>query len=628
MKTIGYIYRYSEEEKKGILVYGHSKAPNWTLPILFDTNDCETKVETGDLVYFCITENNKANNIEKASLLNFKKDVIDNTIFNKGSHILFEDISKITIPEKLKREDVENTMFKDLFVKDGIFNANDSSLHEFNIALRKSKPITLPKDICSLFSLFGDMNHYEEVSLWADIDSEYDDYDNDTIKINILDLKYWFKKDMIKRANYNIKTAKQVTNLFNYFDRENKKLSFKAPSCGYQGEDKCISSEWRYILSVLSSQELYYLCQQITMLQPAMPRKFCFDNIDALSIEYGFPTVSICEAYYRNRITKSSSTYDYILIKNKLSFAINRHNYKYKKEEGVHLNKIKKSTLNEMNHLLENQYRNVILENLKMSLSKLYSNEDFIEKRISSLISDNNFAYLQKLGCFIEDHYIINENSDFKIVEQYIADFNNLLKEDQIFLKKHVREKVKDYILYAAKEGRALKLMVYADELGYPMRISMEEILKEAKEIKDNKFAETEYLDDLETAFANNLITESQYILQFKKLTKDFSISELIDTLFHERFNKKSIQVQVYLLAKLFNDYNVKSLYEYNYIKHHYFKICTLNDLINFCEDCAIDKRINKEIWAKKRLEIIDGLSEEDRMKLLRENDDEDRIPF
>ncbi len=137
MKTIGYIYQYSEEEKKGILVYGHTKAPKWTLPILFGENDCETKVETGDLVYFNLTENNIANSIEKASLLNFKKDVLEDTIINKSSRILFEDISKIAIPEELKKEDVENTMFKDLFVKACIFNADDSFHQAFLIALRK-----------------------------------------------------------------------------------------------------------------------------------------------------------------------------------------------------------------------------------------------------------------------------------------------------------------------------------------------------------------------------------------------------------------------------------------------------------------------------------------------------------
>ena len=327
MKTIGYIYQYSEEEKKGILVYGHTKAPKWTLPILFGENDCETKVETGDLVYFNLTENNIANSIEKASLLNFKKDVLEDTIINKSSRILFEDISKIAIPEELKKEDVENTMFKDLFVKDGIFNADDSIHHEFIIALRKSKPIILPKDICSIYSLFGDKNHYEDVSLWSDIDSEYDDYENDTITINILDLKYWFKKDMLKKANYNIKTAKQVINLFYFFDRENKKSSFIPSSCGFQlGEDKCISGEWKNILSVLQTQELYSVCKQELMLQPALPKKFCFDNLDALSIDYGFPSVSICEAYYRYRIRNSSSTKDYLLLKWSISSMVSISN--------------------------------------------------------------------------------------------------------------------------------------------------------------------------------------------------------------------------------------------------------------------------------------------------------------
>ena len=627
MKTIGYIYQYSEEEKKGILVYGHTKAPKWTLPILFGENDCETKVETGDLVYFNLTENNIANSIEKASLLNFKKDVLEDTIINKSSRILFEDISKIAIPEELKKEDVENTMFKDLFVKDGIFNADDSIHHEFIIALRKSKPIILPKDICSIYSLFGDKNHYEDVSLWSDIDSEYDDYENDTITINILDLKYWFKKDMLKKANYNIKTAKQVINLFYFFDRENKKSSFIPSSCGFQlGEDKCISGEWKNILSVLQTQELYSVCKQELMLQPALPKKFCFDNLDALSIDYGFPSVSICEAYYRYRIRNSSSTKDYLLLKDKLGFAINRHSYKYKNEEGVHLNKIKKSTLIEMNLLLESQYRNVILEILKKNYSKLYDNKDYIEQRVSYLISDNNFAYLQKLGCFFETHEIINDNSGFESIKQYITDFKSLLEEDKKNLKKYVREKVKNCILFVGKEGRALKLLIYADELGYPMNITREEILNEVREINDNKFADSIDLDDLDTAFTSSLITESQYNQQYRKITENYSVTQIIDAIFWESYNKKSLLVQEYLLTKLFKIYNAKSLYDFNNIKHDYFKIGNLYELIKFCDDCTKEKKINKDIWEKKRLEVISNLCEHDVKNLL--GKDVDKIPF
>ena len=58
MKQIGYVYRYSTLEQKGILVYGYNDGPLWNSPspILFHRSQCRSLVKSGMLVYFEIDE--------------------------------------------------------------------------------------------------------------------------------------------------------------------------------------------------------------------------------------------------------------------------------------------------------------------------------------------------------------------------------------------------------------------------------------------------------------------------------------------------------------------------------------------------------------------------------------------
>ena len=124
MKTLGYIYRYNDEEQMGILAYGHKSGPYWVKPILFTKTDCLSPIKTGQLVYFDLLDDKTVNNIERASLSNFKKDVVEDLVScydNKHkiewydiTHIQFEDISKLKVKEiiedSLTSKDSENDL--------------------------------------------------------------------------------------------------------------------------------------------------------------------------------------------------------------------------------------------------------------------------------------------------------------------------------------------------------------------------------------------------------------------------------------------------------------------------------------------------------------------------------------
>lgn len=73
MKKIGYVYKYSSIEKKGILVWGTLKQYRfgmsdynlpiyYNLPIKFISTDLLSEIKTGQLVYFNHI-NNKATNM-------------------------------------------------------------------------------------------------------------------------------------------------------------------------------------------------------------------------------------------------------------------------------------------------------------------------------------------------------------------------------------------------------------------------------------------------------------------------------------------------------------------------------------------------------------------------------------
>lgn len=117
MEKIGYVYKYSSSEKKGILVCG-----NWTdscitsddMAILFSDEDLLSEVCEGQLVYFDIEDGKKVSKIERASLAKFKSDIINDIIsckawgdersfYKRNTIISFENLE-----DKLESNEEEN----------------------------------------------------------------------------------------------------------------------------------------------------------------------------------------------------------------------------------------------------------------------------------------------------------------------------------------------------------------------------------------------------------------------------------------------------------------------------------------------------------------------------------------
>ena len=613
MKLIGYIFRYSEKERKGILVFGHEEGPNWTKPVLFRKSDCISIVETGNLVYFNLTKSGKANKIEKASFLNIRKDVLDNVISNgidnkNQAFLLYENISDLYVDEQRK--------YFDSFLEETFgTTAGTNKVERFRFIYEDPdlyKNIELPNDINGLYSLFGNKTDYEDLF--------YDDTFDHTVKIEILDIKYWFEKGMVKDKDYCIKTAEQVLYLFNIFENKREYFSPPKPGCGI-GKDNSILDIWKYILSKLNHAELKKIYEKEPRLQPALPRNFCLKNLDLLSLDFKFRTPSVCEQYFKYRINNALTATEFILLKG-----------------NVRSLSLSKKIVNELQLMLEERYKNQIISNIKRKLTEISGNEIYGENRVRFLVYDNEQDYLLKIGSMLDIHDRLSEKdkefesikTEYEIIKKYLSIFLELLPIDRKELENVVKEIIREYILKNARKGKAGITILYIDEFGYHIGIQMCDVIEEIKTISNNKFAETHDIWELNYAFSNNLITEEQHYKRYKSLTENFAFTEILDIVLCNRFERKSLLVQEYLLSKLFHDFHSKTLFGHNYVKYYDITIWHLKDLIDICKEKAEREDIDKEVWEKVLNEVKSKLSEEDRL-LLENNDkddDNESIPF
>ena len=107
MRKIGYVYKYSPTEKRGILVCGNwtdSRTTSDDMAILFSDEDLLSEVREGQLVYFDIEDGKKVKKIERASLAKFISDLINDLISCKtwGDESSFYDRNTIISFENLE----------------------------------------------------------------------------------------------------------------------------------------------------------------------------------------------------------------------------------------------------------------------------------------------------------------------------------------------------------------------------------------------------------------------------------------------------------------------------------------------------------------------------------------------
>lgn len=298
MKKIGYIYKYNEEEKMGILVYGY-----WNVhthrgdkPILFFNSDCKTKVSTDNLVYFEY-ENGTASNIECASLNNFDERLI--LEYSNQRNIIYENIKEISYGKHRPTH----------FECRSKYLLDDSDL---------------PDKIEDLFNLFGKYDHAYGYILGK--------RKKDEISIRIFDIDRWVDSSDLSENFYG-ESREQLLFLFQTFIVQTIRDN-KCDVCCPNRIAFCIASAWKTILSRLKKDVLDYVVQNMSALQPALPIDYCLENINNLTDNYGMPNKEVCKAFVNNMVDNIDSALKYEAASKKISTYFNC-SVKHLPKEGI-----------------------------------------------------------------------------------------------------------------------------------------------------------------------------------------------------------------------------------------------------------------------------------------------------
>ena len=194
MEKIGYIIRYNDSDEKGVLVYGYNIYKNnpQNRPLSFSKSDCVSEVKTGQLVYFNL-DDNKATHIERASLGNFKRDIISEIASCYDSDGW--DSSSLYI--SYRPEDLIDDSDHDK-------SCDETSSNSGKRKRRKSNKLNLDDDEINIYCSFACISRakYEE---------------GKAKKIDILNIERWLDEEIVKGGHLYGTTAKEVLDLFNLF---------------------------------------------------------------------------------------------------------------------------------------------------------------------------------------------------------------------------------------------------------------------------------------------------------------------------------------------------------------------------------------------------------------------------
>lgn len=621
MERIGYIIRYNDNDEKGVLVYGYNIYKNnpQNKPINFSKSDCISEIKAGQFVYFDL-DDNKATQIERASLSNFKRNIISEIVSCYDSDRWDSCRYKTYIayrPEDLIDDSNHDKTCNELL--------SDSGKKK----RRKGNMLDLDDDDFDCFGSLTDISR-----------AEYEE--QKAKKVDILDLEKWIDDEVLYNEHLYGITSEEVLDLFNLFVIK-RRDSYKrfVNECVYSlveqiypyGKiDDSISPIWKLILAIVPKEDLKRICEKEPLLQPALPCEFCLENLDIMSIDYGFPDKSVCEAYYRYRINIVKLTTEYGFLSDKI-YAANHCNAKHKENEGTYLCQIGKEVLNRLTDLLEHQYQTVVLNNVKQQLTLLSDNRINGEQRVSFLLNDGNLDYLASLGHFIdiyEYNCVLSKNdySDtiricydcdyFDTIFTTLCIYRDLIDEDKVSLDSSVRRKFKECVMGIAKElyydRKVYRLCSLIND--YPQYLTSEDF-ETIKGMVNSEFSELDDLEKLDDAANCGLITAEQHLDRYKEITKNYDIEMLLGLLNDHLYHKNiPTSTQAYLIKQVFDKYDFKTLNSYHYVKVDFDTISNLRDLINwFNKECRYGY-LNEQIFGDILKEITDRLSRDDRWQL------------
>lgn len=629
MKKIGFIYKYNPSEGMGILVFGVWKVKSsWgstikNTPILFSDNDLLSKVTAGQLVYFDFNGDKTATNIERASLSNFKVDFINSIVrcgereseysfYYDNTKISFESLETIIIPEEKKvipeakqesseedfsLDDIFDNEYEDDFDIDFDLFEDEGSTSlistEFDVEILKENCDSLPESITDLFECFGKYKHRQYES----------------ITIDVFDLSLWVNQDDLKDKYYgmNVEELKFLYDIFvmrKHYDRKGNTINYKP-------ENDVISSRWALLLSKLSDSDLKVLLYSAPKLQPALPKEFCKKNLGLLTDDYGMPDVEICELHCLHKISNTNTVSGYKDLKHRL-FVYCHCGKKHLEGEGTPMCQMGKRRINNLEKRLDLQYENVIKQNVISQLTKICNDANAVNE-IKKATSDE----FNSIGLFLENFYTLRNNFlRYNVCKKTFESYEQLPKLYKDALMTSLLNCVNESAIFATKSK-----YLSSFSLGYKIEQLNGWILdstkQQIKELVNEKFANLDDLEDLNSAYKYDYITSKQYFKRYKQLTSDFNTFQFLKELSNWEIEKSPLTIQWYVVSNIIKKLGYNSLKSFNYVEiDSYHTISSIRSLLNWLNNYGHLKDI---VLKKAEEAICSVLSDDERWTLFEE---------
>lgn len=616
MKKIGYIYKYSPSEGKGILVFGVWKVKSsWgstikNTPILFSDNDLLSEVSTGQLVFFDLNDDKTASNIERASLSNFKVDYINSLIscksneseysfYSDNTYISFERLDNIIIPNEDNQDQVKTAKrdftYDDLFDDEDFdlldfYGIADSSTDEENDITTTKTNSHLPESIKELFYCFGKYKHEGR---------------KESISVNVFDLSLWIDSEVLSTEYYG-KKVDELLFLYNIFvlKKRYNKNGYEIP---VKLDNDCISPSWSLLLSKFSDEELKKIIYEAPILQPALPIDFCKNNAAVLTDDYGMPNVEICKLYCLYIITNATTVSEYQEIKHKL-YVYYHCGATHLEGEGTPMCKMGRTRITNLKKRLEVQYEDVIKKNVITQLSELSNNPNVV-KELSNATPDE----LNNVGLYIES--LNGLRSDFlgyEVCDKVLDSYEKLPKSYKEASNNSFLRCVNESAISATQSDNLSPFLLryHIDKFGDWI---LESTKQKIKELVNDKFSKLDDLGELKEAYKADYITQQQYISRYKQVTSNNDVREFLKELSDYKLDDTPMEIQSYVVSNIVKQLGYKSLGEYRYCQDFVYDIRSLLKWL------ANHGNIKDEVLKEAEEEICSVLSDDERWTLFEE---------
>ena len=616
MKKIGYIYKYSPSEGKGILVFGVWKVKSsWgstikNTPILFSDNDLLSEVSTGQLVFFDLNDDKTASNIERASLSNFKVDYINSLIscksneseysfYSDNTYISFERLDNIIIPNEDNQDQVKTAKrdftYDDLFDDEDFdlldfYGIADSSTDEENDITTTKTNSHLPESIKELFYCFGKYKHEGR---------------KESISVNVFDLSLWIDSEVLSTEYYG-KKVDELLFLYNIFvlKKRYNKNGYEIP---VKLDNDCISPSWSLLLSKFSDEELKKIIYEAPILQPALPIDFCKNNAAVLTDDYGMPNVEICKLYCLYIITNATTVSEYQEIKHKL-YVYYHCGATHLEGEGTPMCKMGRTRITNLKKRLEVQYEDVIKKNVITQLSELSNNPNVV-KELSNATPDE----LNNVGLYIES--LNGLRSDFlgyEVCDKVLDSYEKLPKSYKEASNNSFLRCVNESAISATQSDNLSPFLLryHIDKFGDWI---LESTKQKIKELVNDKFSKLDDLEELKEAYKADYITQQQYISRYKQVTSNNDVREFLKELSDYKLDDTPMEIQSYVVSNIVKQLGYKSLGEYRYCQDFVYDIRSLLKWL------ANHGNIKDEVLKEAEEEICSVLSDDERWTLFEE---------